>query len=61
MKKLCSLALFACAIMCTAGCGGPDGGAVTQDAEQSAIEAYQALEAQEQQSMESTMSTDDTE
>ena len=53
MKKICALALFAAMLICSPGCGGPKGGSVIENADQSAVEAYQAEQAAEQKRMES--------
>ena len=39
------LVIFACLLMSTGGCGGPTGGSVTENADQSAIDAYRAAQA----------------
>ncbi len=56
MKNLCVLALFACSLFLSVpGCGPGGTTSVTEDAEQSAIEAYQEQEAADQAAMEKSM------
>ena len=56
MNKLYGL-LFALTICVSfSGCGGNEGGSITESAEQSAIEAYQEAEAAEQAALQTEMS-----
>ncbi|MFK8111380.1 MAG: hypothetical protein AB8B91_04240 [Rubripirellula sp.] len=61
MKKLSALALFGCLLISAPGCGGPEGGSVSENAEQSAIEAYQAAEAADQAAQDASLNTEEPE
>ena len=52
MKNLFAIAIAASLVVCALGCGGPSGGPVTENVEQSEVEAYQAEAAAEQKRLE---------
>jgi hypothetical protein len=52
MRKIFGCLLGASLMLGVAGCGGNQGGSVTENAEPSAVEAYQAAQEADQKAME---------